>query len=78
MDAQQLINALFGLCGALAGIVIKTMWSAITALQRDLVALQDSIGKSYVRRDDFKDHATRVETLLDRIYEKLDAKADKP
>ena len=74
---QTIVNALFAACGALAGAVIRSMWGAITALQRDLVALQDSIGKGYVRRDDFKDHAQRVETLLDRIYEKLDSKQDK-
>lgn len=78
MDSQTLINGLFALCGALGGFVLKATWDALSQLRKDMAALQESITTSYVRRDDFKDHALRVETLLDRIYEKLDSKADKP
>lgn len=78
MDAQMLINALFALSGGLGGFVLKAMWDAIQSMRKDMENLQKSITENYVRRDDFKDHALRVETLLDRIYEKLDGKADKP
>jgi hypothetical protein len=77
MDSQTLINALFAVCGALGGFVLKATWDALAQLRQDMAALQESLTTHYVRRDDFKDHALRVETLLDRIYEKLDAKADK-
>lgn len=76
--SQTVINGLFAVCGALGGGVLKAMWDAMNQLRKDLAALQKSISENYVRRDDFKDHAQRVETLLDRIYEKLDSKADKP
>jgi hypothetical protein len=78
MSAQDVINALFAACGALGGFILKAMWDAVADLRRELAALQESISRNYVRRDDFKDHATRVESLLDKIYDKLEHKADKP
>ena len=78
MDTQTLVNSLLAICGGLAGVVLKAMWNALTQLRRDMADLQESISRNYVRRDDFRDHAKRVEELLDRIYEKLDGKADKP
>ena len=79
MELTQIaLNWAFTLVGALAGFVMKAMWDALTSMRKDLASLQDSISTNYVRRDDFKDHFTRVEKLLDRIYAKLDGKADKP
>lgn len=79
MEITQLaLNWAFALVGALGGLILKAMWDALTAMRRELALLQDSISSNYVRRDDFKMHAQRVELLLDRIYEKLDGKADKP
>lgn len=78
MDAQTLINGLFALAGGLGGFILKATWDALGTLRRDLAKLQEGIVLSYVRRDDFRDHAQRVETVLDRIEQKLDNKADKP
>lgn len=77
MDAQTLINLLFGVAGVLVGAIAKTTWDATVALRKDLADLQSSIAATYARRDDFKTHASRVETILDRIEAKLDHKADK-
>lgn len=77
MEPQTLINGLFAVVGSLGGFVLKTCWDAMTSMRRDLVSLQESISRNYVRRDDFRDHAQRVETVLDRIEAKLDNKADK-
>jgi len=77
MDAQTLINGLFGVCGALGGFILKATWDDLKAMRLHIEALQKSITDGYVRIDDFHRHAQRVETLLDRIYDKLDSKADK-
>ena len=82
---QTLINWAFGLVGVLGGVILREMWAAIKELRKDNTALvkqigelSDKIGREYVRRDDFKDHAQRVEEMLARIFDKLDGKADKP
>lgn len=77
MDTQVLLNALFGLAGMLGGAVLRATWAALEKMREDLGALQKSIGETYVRRDDFRDHAMRVEATLERIEAKLDMKADK-
>ena len=74
---QLVLNWGFALVGALGGLILKATWDALTTMRKDLASLQESISANYVRRDDFKSHAQRVELLLDRIYEKLDEKADK-
>ena len=77
MDAQALINTLFGVIGAIGGFMLKAMWDAIKSLQVEMSALQASVSANYVRRDDFKDHAMRIESMLVRIEDKLDSKVDK-
>jgi hypothetical protein len=77
MDPQVFINAGFGLASFFGGFILKTVWSEIKALQRAMTDLQTSITADYVRRDDFRDHAVRVESMLVRIDAKLDGKADK-
>jgi hypothetical protein len=78
MDAQHIIDLLFGVCGVLIGAVLRTMWADLKTQTKALADLNEKIGREYVRRDDFKDHAQRVEDMLSRIFDKLDAKADKP
>lgn len=78
MDAQHLIDALFALCGVLVGAVLRTMWADLKTQTTALADLNEKIGRDYVRRDDFKDFAKRVEDMLVRIFDKLDEKANKP
>ena len=66
------------MAGSLGTFILKTLWDANTQLRSDLANLNEKIGRDYVRRDDFRDHAARVEEMLDRIFDKLDGKADKP
>lgn len=75
---QTIVNWAFGLVGTLGGFVLKAMWDAISQMRRDIAELNDKIGREYVRRDDFKDHAKEVKEMLTRIFDKLDEKANKP
>ena len=77
MDTQTLINVAFTGLGGLASLILKATWDAITKLQTELSMLQKSIADTYVRKDDFRDHAERVEKVLNRIDAKLDHKADR-
>ena len=77
MDNQQLFNVLFSIIGTLIGWLMKAMWEAITQLRADLGALNDKIVRDYVRRDDYRDDISEIKTMLARIFDKLDEKADK-
>lgn len=78
MDTQTVINFLFGAVGTMGGFITKVMWDAIRSMQKDLTDMQSSISSNYVRRDDFRDHAQRIEDVLSRIELKIDHKMDKP
>lgn len=78
MDAQHLIDALFGICGVLVGVVLRTMWADLKTQTKALSDLNEKISREYVRRDDFKDFAKDVKEMLTRIFDKLDEKANKP
>jgi hypothetical protein len=91
MDAQQVINGLFGLVCAGLGFFLKTLWQAVKDLQiadkqivKDVSELQVVVAGSYVRKDEFSQGLTAVFAKLDkmadkidRIDDKLDTKADK-
>lgn len=78
MDWQWAFNVAMALAGALGGFVLSATWNALTRMQADLQTLQKSISDTYLRRDDFRIHAERIEAMLIRIENKLDDKADKP
>jgi fructose 1,6-bisphosphatase len=85
IDTQTVINTLLTLVGALGGWILKTMSQSITALQKRDIELADKVQEievlvagDYVKKDDFDRMARDIFTLLHRIEDKLDRKADKP
>jgi hypothetical protein len=77
MDVQMFFN--FGASAALAGIgwFARQLWDAVSMLRKDLHRLERELPHYYVRRDDFLEHTRRVEDMLSKIFDKLDAKQDK-
>jgi hypothetical protein len=47
------------------------------ALEKSIADFKDAIAEKYVRKDDFKIHAERIESMVQRLIDKLDGKADK-
>jgi hypothetical protein len=77
MDPQTLLNVSFGLAGALGGFVLKATWGDVKDMRMAIQALQTSIAETYVRRDDFRDHAEDIKRTLARIEGKIDSKQDR-
>jgi hypothetical protein len=77
MDWQLVINwALAGLI-ALVGWLARELWGAVKGLQEEVKSIQIHMPTNYVRRDEFAEHMHRIEQKLDRIYERLEGKADR-
>lgn len=81
---QTLFNIVVGVCGALGGWAINTMWGALKDLQRDDKALADKVAAievlvagQYTTREEFTNAMANVNTKLDLIVEKLNNKADR-
>ena len=76
-DYQNLINLGLGAVLTVAGWLMRELWGAVKELQRDLSKLETALPKEYVLKDDLDKRMQHIEDMFQRIYDKLDGKADK-
>jgi len=77
MESQDIFNAAITLSGAFGGWILKTIWDAIKDLKTEVRDLNREVNQDFVRREDFKDSITDIKEMLNKIFDKLDNKADK-
>lgn len=77
MDLQSIINLGIGIGFTAVGWWAKTVWNAVQELKNDLAKLREELPKVYVPKDDFKEFAREIKSLLVTISDKLDHKVDK-
>lgn len=77
MDVQLIVDIATGVLSFAFGWLLKVIWSAITDLKDDMKDLNSALHKEYVRKDDYHIEMAKIETMFQRIMDKLDAKADK-
>lgn len=77
MDTQTLINT--GLSALLAAIgwFARQLWDAVDGLKKDVHQIEVDLPKTYVMKDDLDKRMAHIEDMFQRIYDKLDGKADK-
>lgn len=78
MDTQTLINALFGVILLGTGWFLNELWRAVKELRKDLHEIEAELPKEYVLKVDLDKRMEHIENMFQRIYDKLDGKADKP
>lgn len=77
MDQQTLINIGGGIILAGIGWWARVIWESVQRLKDDLHEIEVDLPKSYITKDDFNITMKHIETMVQRIYDKLDGKADK-
>lgn len=84
MDWQYLINAGLGIILASGGWFARQLWEAVQKLKDDVSNLQLHVSDNYVKKVDvgtlkseLNVRFDRLEMLIDKVYDKLDKKADK-
>jgi len=77
MDTQNLINIGIGVVLPVIGWLTRQLWDAVQELKRDISSLELHVSENYARKDDVVAKFDRIEQLLDKIYDKLDTKADR-
>ena len=77
MESQMLLNALFGLVMLGAGWFLNELWRAVKELRKDLHQIEADLPKEYVLKVDLDKRMQHIEAMFQRIYDKLDEKADK-
>lgn len=77
MDSQSLFNFAVAASVGVGGWFAREIWGAVKDLRQDLHKLEVDLPKAYVNKLDLDKRMDHIETMIQRIYDKLDDKADK-
>ena len=73
-DGQILFNIIVGLAGVFGGWILNNISRSIERLDKDVRQMP----LTYVTRADYRSDIDEIKSMLMRINDKLDEKADKP
>ena len=74
---QATINLVLSAILAAIGWFARQLWEAVKTLKDDLHRIEADLPRSYVLKDDLDKRMDHIETMFQRIYDKLDEKQDK-
>jgi hypothetical protein len=77
MDAQTLINLGAGAVLATVGWLCRTLWDAVERLKTDIQRIEVCLPSNYSRKDDIQCRFDKIDQTLEKIFIRLDTKADK-
>lgn len=77
MDSQSLINLCLGGFLAALGWFARIIWEAVSDLRKGLHDIEVDLPKNYIRKEEHSASMARIEDMFQRIFDKLDGKADK-
>lgn len=77
MNDQTIINLIVGIVLSVLGWFARQLWDAVQDLKKDVKQIEVDLPTHYVRKEDLESRLDRIELSLNRIFEKLDNKADK-
>lgn len=74
---QEIINLLIGSVLGVLGWFARQLWDAVQSLKSDMKQIEVDLPTLYVRKHELEQKLDKLEIMLNRIFEKLDSKADK-
>jgi hypothetical protein len=77
MDWQYLFNLLGAGAALGVGWWCRQIWDSVQLLKEDVKQIEIDLPTHYIKKDEIKERFDRIEVLLDKLYEKLEQKADK-
>lgn len=77
MEWQTVINIGGSCLLAMLGWFARELWDIVKQIKQDLQNLEVKIADEYVKKVDINARFDKIETILERIFDKLDTKADK-
>lgn len=81
MTEQTLFNIAVGIVLSGVGWFSRQLWDAVKELREDLQQLEIQLPSKYVAKDEFaeavKDLKSDIRNGFDRLYSRIDGKADK-
>jgi hypothetical protein len=84
MDWQIIINIGAGSLLGIGGWFARQLWDAVKELKRDINKLELHLSENYVKKSDVESFRIdmdkrfdRIEVILNKLFDKIEAKADK-
>ncbi|CAB4121155.1 hypothetical protein UFOVP6_30 [uncultured Caudovirales phage] len=80
MEYNTIVNIVLffmGVALAALGWFSRQIWDAVKVLREDLHKIEVDLPKHYTAKDEFSAAMEKIDKGLQRIYDKLDGKADK-
>ena len=77
MDVQTTINLVGGAILAVIGWFARHLYQSVKDLQADIRKIEVSLPTNYVAKTDFNDTMREIRSMFEKIFDKLDNKADK-
>mgnify|MGYP003626300376 CR=1 FL=1 len=77
MENQHFVNVLFGAGLMCLGWFARELWAAVKELKNDLAQLRQTLPTTYMSRDDYREDIREIKSLLSKIFDKIEKKADK-
>lgn len=77
MQFQDIFN-LVG-CALLLGVGwwCREIWDSVKSLKNGVQALEVDLAKNYATKSDINSRLDKIDSVLERIFDRLDGKADK-
>jgi type II secretory pathway component PulF len=77
MDTQQVFNIFITILVGTMGWFARTIWDAIKELRDDLHNVEVHLPNNYVKQVDINSRFDKLESMMERIFDRLDQKQDK-
>lgn len=77
MEFQSIFNVLLGVGLTAIGWFARELWDATQKLRQDLSDLELNVSEHYVKKVDIAARFDKIESILERLFDKLESKVDK-
>jgi hypothetical protein len=77
MEYQGIVNLVVGGALLAVGWWCKEIWNSVKSLAKDVKSIEVDLPTNYVSKADIDARLDKIDMVLERIFDKLDAKVDK-
>jgi predicted negative regulator of RcsB-dependent stress response len=77
MDWQNIINLALGSVIGVVGWFARQIWDSVQSLKNDIKQIEIDLPTNYARKVDIDARFDKLEHILQKIFDRLDSKADK-
>lgn len=77
MDGQSIFNLVSGALLVGVGWWCREIWDSVKALKNDVKDIEVNLPTHYVRKSEIESRLDKIDQVLERIFDKLESKADK-